>query len=81
MQKRGRIQVGSVANLTIFDAANVIENVDWKPEKTSLPSTAIRCVILNGTIVVKHSERPETCAGASITLRTAEGVVCGPSMA
>lgn len=79
MQKRGRLQVGSVANLTIFDAAKVIDNVDWKPEKASLPSTASDSL----RDPQRHDRRQALRAArnlcrASITLRTAEGMVCGP---
>jgi len=56
LQKRGRIQVGAVADITIFDPEKVIDNADWKTGMNSLASTGIPWVIVNGTVVVRNSE-------------------------
>jgi len=56
LQKRGRIQKGAIADITIFDPETVTDNADWAPGKNSLPSTGIPYVIVNGTVVVRNSE-------------------------
>jgi len=56
LRKRGRIQEGAVADITIFDPDTVIDNADWAPGKNSLPSTGIPYVIVNGTVVVRDSQ-------------------------
>jgi N-acyl-D-glutamate deacylase len=54
MQERGRMQVGMVADITIFDPQTVTDNATY--EKGTLPSTGIPYVVVNGTIVVKDSK-------------------------
>lgn len=56
LRKRGRVQEGAIADITIFDPDTVTDNADWAPGKNSLPSTGIPYVIVNGTLVVKDSE-------------------------
>ena len=56
MKVRGRLREGMVADITIFDAANVKDNAGYKVGTNGLPSTGIPYVIVNGTIVVKDSE-------------------------
>lgn len=56
MKIRGRLQVGSVADITIFDPETVAENSTYDAEKNALPSTGIPYVIVNGTVVVKDSK-------------------------
>ncbi|TDQ19288.1 N-acyl-D-glutamate deacylase [Algoriphagus boseongensis] len=56
MKKRGRLQPGAIADITIFDFNTVQDNADWKEGMNSLPSTGIPYVVVNGTIVVKDSE-------------------------
>ncbi|QLH51321.1 MAG: aminoacylase [Candidatus Accumulibacter cognatus] len=56
MKVRGRLQKGMVADITIFDAANVKDNAGYKVGTNGLPSTGIPYVIVNGTIVVKESK-------------------------
>jgi N-acyl-D-glutamate deacylase len=53
MQERGRMQVGMVADITIFDPAKVTDNATY--EKGAQPSTGIPYVIVNGQIVVRDS--------------------------
>lgn len=56
MRMRGRIQPGAIADITIFHPDTVTDNSDYPLGKSALPSTGIPFVIVNGTIVVKHSE-------------------------
>ncbi|TWT60941.1 amidohydrolase family protein [Rubinisphaera italica] len=54
MAKKGRIQVGCDADITLFDPKTVIDNSTMK--NGGLPSTGIPYVIVNGTVVVKDSK-------------------------
>lgn len=54
MQVRGRMQVGMVADITIFDPQTVTDNSTYA--KGTLPSTGIPHVIVNGIIVMRDSE-------------------------
>ena len=54
MTKKGRIQVGCDADITIFDPATVKDNATMKAG--GLPSSGIPYVIVNGTVVVKKSK-------------------------
>lgn len=56
MKERGRVQVGKVADLTLFDPDTVTDHATYKAGEQGLPSTGIPYVIVNGTIVVKDSE-------------------------
>ncbi len=56
MKVRGRLQKGMVADITIFDAANVKDNAGYKVGTNGAPSTGIPYMIVNGTIVVKDSK-------------------------
>ena len=53
MQERGRMQVGKVADITIFDPETVTDNATYA--KGTLPTTGMPYVLVNGTIVVKDS--------------------------
>jgi N-acyl-D-amino-acid deacylase len=55
MKERGRVQVGKVADLTLFDPKTVSDNATYKLGESGLPSTGIPYVLVNGTIVVKDS--------------------------
>ena len=48
------MQVGMVADITIFDPKNVTDNATYL--KGTLPTTGIPHVIVNGTVVVKDSK-------------------------
>jgi len=56
MEKKGRIQVGADADITIFDPNTVRDNSSLEKGKNALPSTGIPYVVVNGTIVVKDSK-------------------------
>jgi len=56
MQDRGRMQVGKVADITIFDPATVTDKATYKAGEQGLPSTGIPYVIVSGVQVVKENE-------------------------
>jgi N-acyl-D-glutamate deacylase len=56
MQDRGRLQVGKVADITIFDPIDITDNSGFKVGQHGTPTTGIPYVIVNGTIVVNESE-------------------------
>ena len=56
MKERGRLQVGKIADITIFDPDKITENSGFKVGEHGVPSTGIPYVVVNGTIVVKDSE-------------------------
>ena len=66
MKKRGRVQEGAVADITIFDPETVTENSGPEIGKNSLPSTGIPYVIVNGTVVVDNSEVQKVFPGVAI---------------
>ncbi len=54
MARKGRVQVGADADLTIFDPKTVRDNSTIN--QGGLPATGIPYVIVNGTVVVKDSK-------------------------
>lgn len=56
MQERGRLQVGKVADITIFDPETITDNSGYKMGTQGIPTTGIPYVVVNGVIVVKDSE-------------------------
>ena len=50
------MQVGKIADLTLFDPDKVTDNSTYTAGENGLPSTGIPYVIVNGTIVVKKSK-------------------------
>ena len=66
MKKRGRLQEGAVADITIFDPRTVKENSGPEIGKNSLPSTGIPYVIVNGTVVVDDSKVQRVAPGVAI---------------
>jgi len=51
MQQRGRVQKGMVADLAVFDPKTVTDNSTY--EQAWKPTTGMRAVIVNGTVVVR----------------------------
>ena len=66
MKQRGRVQVGKIADLALFDPKTVQDNATYKVGENGLPSTGIPYVIVNGTVVVKDSEVLPVKAGQPI---------------
>ncbi len=66
MKIRGRLQEGSVADITIFDPETVTNNSSSKAGENSLPSTGIPYVIVNGQVVVDDSVVQRIDAGVAI---------------
>jgi N-acyl-D-glutamate deacylase len=56
MQDRGRLQVGKVADITIFDPKTITDNSGFQVGQHGTPTTGIPYVVVNGTIVVKESQ-------------------------
>jgi N-acyl-D-aspartate/D-glutamate deacylase len=51
MRRKGRVQVGSDADLTIFDAERIIDTADFEGELSY--SEGVEYVLVNGTFVVR----------------------------
>jgi hypothetical protein len=66
MQERGRVQVGMIADLALFDPDTVAARASYKAGDNGLPSKSIPWIILNGTIVVRNSEVQHVLAGPPI---------------
>lgn len=54
MKRKGRVQEGADADLTLFDPATVTDNSTMK--NGGLPSTGIPFVVVHGTVVVRDSK-------------------------
>jgi len=67
MQKRGRIQEGMVADITVFDPKTVADRSDYAAGKNCRPSAGIPYVLVNGVVTVKDSKLvPDAHAGQPI---------------
>jgi len=55
MQVRGRMQVGMVADITVFNPETVTDNSDYAEGKNGLPATGIPYVLVSGVVVVDDS--------------------------
>lgn len=54
MSKKGRIQVGADADITLFNPETVTDNSTLK--QPGLPSTGIPYVVVSGTVIVEDSK-------------------------
>jgi N-acyl-D-glutamate deacylase len=66
MKQRGRIQVGKIADITIFNPETITDNSTFKIGENGIPTTGIPYVIVNGVVVVKDSEVLPVNAGQEI---------------
>jgi len=66
MKERGRVQVGKIADLSLFDPKTVTDHATYKAGENGLPSTGIPYVIIHGTIAVKDSKVLPVKAGQPI---------------
>lgn len=66
MKARGRMQVGMVADITIFDPVTVTDNSDYQAGSNGIPSTGIPYVLVNGQFVVRDSKAQQVTAGQPI---------------
>jgi len=66
MKERGRVQVGKIADLTLFDPQTVAARATYKNGENGLPPKGIPYVIVNGTIVVKQGKVLPVKPGQSI---------------
>ncbi len=65
MQKKGRLSVGADADITIFDAATVMDRSTYT--NPAVPSDGIAYVLVNGVLVVEAGELvPDTRPGRAI---------------
>lgn len=56
MKDRGRVQVGKIADLTLFNLDKITDNSTFTAGENGLPSTGIPYVIVNGVVVVEKSK-------------------------
>ncbi len=73
MKKKGRIQIGADADITVFDADTIIDNATF--EEPGQFSSGVVHVLVNGTFVVKDSEPVE---GASPGRAVTNSLVSSP---
>jgi N-acyl-D-aspartate/D-glutamate deacylase len=52
MQDKGRLSVGADADITIFDASQILDRATYRDP--SAPSAGIKFVLVNGTVVVEN---------------------------
>ena len=66
LKVRGRMQEGTVADITIFDPETVTDNSGYKAGTNGLPSTGIPHVLVKGQFVVRDSRAQKVMAGQEI---------------
>jgi N-acyl-D-aspartate/D-glutamate deacylase len=54
MKSKGRLRVGADADITVFDAARVIDRSTYR--EPALPPVGIRHVLVNGVAVVRDEQ-------------------------
>jgi N-acyl-D-aspartate/D-glutamate deacylase len=65
MRRKGRLQEGMDADITVFDPETVTDRATYR--KPALASEGIPFVLVNGTLVVKHSRIvPDALPGRGI---------------
>jgi hypothetical protein len=64
MQERGRMQIGMVADIVVFDPETFRDNSTY--ENGAIPSTGMQAVIVNGKITVKDDKLLPVFAGQPI---------------
>jgi N-acyl-D-aspartate/D-glutamate deacylase len=68
MANKGRIRVGADADLTVFDAATVIDRATY--EDATIPSAGIPYVIVNGAVVVEKGQITSARPGRAVRAPT-----------
>ena len=66
MKKRGRLQEGMIADITIIDPDNVKEGSDYEMGKNGLPPFGIPHIIVNGVLVKKDNKATDEFPGLPI---------------
>lgn len=66
MQERGRMQIGMVADIAVFDAEKVSPRATYKMGENGLPSAGIPWVIVNGQVIVDNHQVKNIKAGQPI---------------
>lgn len=66
LEKKGRLQKGCDADITVFDPDTIIDRAQPEPDKLDLPPEGIRYVIVNGQIVVEEGELTGNTPGSLI---------------
>jgi hypothetical protein len=66
MQERGRVQVGKVADLVLFDADAVKEGSGYETGKNGLPPIGLPHVLVNGQFVKRDGKATDVMAGQPI---------------
>jgi len=66
MKQRGRVQVGKIADLTLFNPETVAPSASYKSGENGLPSKGIPFVIVNGVVVVDNHKVVDVRPGQSI---------------
>lgn len=56
MRRKGRIQVGSDADIVVFDSARVIDRATF--QEPALPSEGFSYVMVNGQVVIRKGQLP-----------------------
>jgi N-acyl-D-aspartate/D-glutamate deacylase len=54
MRRKGRLQIGSAADIVVFDPATIADQASYG--RSTRPSAGIRHVLVNGTFVVRNSD-------------------------